>query len=128
MNDFPSFPVNQPSFPASAPVQAELKVKKTRGPRRGIQAPPADPEVLPVTRHAAGVLTIGAPKRKGRPPKDATAAPKAPASNGVIDLLPHLIGLQEAHVKPLTRLYHIIAEMAPSDRRRVSQILARVFA
>jgi hypothetical protein len=75
-------------------------------------------------------------KRKGRPPKaqsgdsgdDPSTKPAKRATGGLIDLLPHLVGLQEAHIKPLTKVYHILSELHPSDRRRVAGILARVFA
>lgn len=119
MSEFPSFETS--GFPATTP---EAPVKKPRGPRRGT--------TMQVSMEGGGgghpASTNEPTKRKGRPPKDTTAAPKAHVSAGLIDLLPHLVGLQEAHIKPLTKVYQLLAELPAGDRRRVASILARVFA
>lgn len=122
MSEFPSFETS--SFPATTP---EAPVKKTRGPRRGTTAAM---DAADFSANGKGAAAPEPAKRKGRPPKEQRDTVVAPRTGNayVIDLLPHLVGLQEVHVKPLTKLYHIIAEMHPSDRRRVASILARVFA
>lgn len=131
MSEFPTFtgsstPVN---WNGPAAEQAAAPVKKTRGPRRSTADSHIPMQVSAIGSGGGHPASTNEPaKRKGRPPKNATAAPKAHASAGIIDLLPHLVGLQEAHIKPLTKAYQLLAELPAGDRRRVASILARVFA
>ena len=118
MSDFPSFPTESAPFPVGA---AEAP-KKTRGPRRGTVPDPG------FTKELLGPEPA---KRKGRPPKangGVGPAPGSRAPSALIDLLPHLVGLQEVHIKPLTKVCHILSELPAGDRRRVAWILAKVFA
>ncbi len=130
MSDFPSFPTDTEPFGANPTpgVSTGPEPKKTRGPRRGTTTIRVDTEGGGGGGDPASAS--GPVKRKGRPPKeqrDTVVAPRT-GSPYLIELLPHLVGLQEAHIKPLTRAYHILSELPAGDRRRVAAILARVFA
>ena len=131
---FPMFETTSPAplvFGADLPPPASTGPEpKKRGPRRGTVALEAQFTAEGKGGEGAFFASPDAPaKRRGRPAKVEGAAPLQQTDTPLLlGLLPHLVGLQEAHIGPLTKAYRLLAELSPRDRRQVSAILAKAFA